>query len=199
MKMKLVMMSAVLLLITAGCQQNDTSKANKPATTTSIVEIKLTPEEVTNTRGNANIGAQMLVRKAVIKEMETYKYTPEEQAELDTAIENLKAEFFLNRTASKSVDVTDEEVLTVYKQNADKLKDADIEVVFPQIKQEIFLLKVNTAKAAFMNSLVDKYQLNDRIKEYYPLEEVKVEEAATTETPNSEEAPNTEATATSEE
>ena len=178
MKIKLAILSAALLFAAAGCGNDTTAKkttaAEKPAVKT---DITLTQEEVTNTVGNANIGAQLLVRKAIISEMEANKYSPEEQKELDNAIENLKVEFFLNRTASKRVAVTDEEVLATYKENGEKLKNIDIEVVFPQIKQEIFLYKVNNEKVAYMNSLVEKYKLNDRIKEYYKIEEPKAEEA----------------------
>lgn len=185
MRTKLMILSAVLLFAATGCG-NDTA-AKTTGTPVAKANITLTQEEIASTGENANAGAQLLVRKAVIKEMEGNKYTPEEQAELDNAIENLKVEFFLNRTASKKVVVTDEEVLATYKENGEKLKNADIEVVFPQIKQEIFMFKVNNEKVAYMNSLVEKYKLNDRIKEYYKLEEPKAEEPKAVETPASAE------------
>lgn len=185
MKTKLMILSAALLLTVTGCG-NDTAAKPNNGTATGKAEIKLTQEEIAGTGENANAGAQLLVRKAVIKEMEGNKYTPEEQKELDNAIENLKVEFFLNRTASKNVVVTDEEVLATYKENGDKLKNADIEIVFPQIKQEIFMFKVNNEKVAYMNSLVEKYKLNDRIKEYYKLEEPKAEEPKAAEAPKPE-------------
>lgn len=183
MKTKLFFLSAVFLLVMSGCGKEVASNnETKKEVSAPKVEINLTQEEVNSTDGNANLGAQLLVRKAVLKEMEANKYTPEEEKELNSAIENLKLEFFLNRTASKNVTVSDEEVLATYKENGEKLKDADIEVVFPQIKEKIFLYKVNNEKINYMNSLVEKYRLNDKIKEYYkPVEEtqeVKVPESA---------------------
>ena len=183
MKTKLFFLSAVFLLVMSGCGKEVASNnETKKEVSAPKVEINLTQEEVNSTDGNANLGAQLLVRKAVLKEMEANKYTPEEEKELNSAIENLKLEFFLNRTTSKNVTVSDEEVLATYKENGEKLKDADIEVVFPQIKEKIFLYKVNNEKINYMNSLVEKYRLNDKIKEYYkPVEEtqeVKVPESA---------------------
>lgn len=173
MKTKLFFLSAVFLLVMSGCGKEVASNnETKKEVSAPKVEINLTQEEVNSTDGNANLGAQLLVRKAVLKEMEANKYTPEEEKELNNAIENLKLEFFLNRTASKNVTVSDEEVLATYKENGEKLKNADIEVVFPQIKEKIFLYKVNNEKINYMNSLVEKYRLNDKIKEYYkPVEE----------------------------
>lgn len=173
MKTKLFFLSAVFLLVMSGCGKEVASNnETKKEVSAPKVEINLTQEEVNSTDGNANLGAQLLVRKAVLKEMEANKYTPEEEKELNSAIENLKLEFFLNRTASKNVTVSDEEVLATYKENGEKLKNVDIEVVFPQIKEKIFLYKVNNEKINYMNSLVEKYRLNDKIKEYYkPVEE----------------------------
>lgn len=173
MKTKLFFLSAIFLLVISGCGKEVANNNEvKKEVSTPKIEINLTQDELNNTGGNANLGAQLLVRKAILKEMEAYKYTPEEEKELNSAIENLKLEFFLNRTASKKVTVTDEEVLATYKENGEKLKDADIEVVFPQIKEKIFLYKVNNEKIGYMNSLVEKYRLNDKIKEYYkPVEE----------------------------
>lgn len=173
MKTKLFFLSAVFLLVMSGCgKEVANNNETKKEVSAPKVEINLTQEEINSTGGNANLGAQLLVRKAILKEMEVYKYTPEEEKELNSAIENLKLEFFLNRTASKKVTVSDEEVLATYKENGEKLKDADIEVVFPQIKEKIFLYKVNNEKINYMNSLVGKYGLNDKIKEYYkPVEE----------------------------
>ena len=173
MKTKLFFLSAVFLLVMSGCGKEVASNnETKKEVSAPKVEINLTQEEVNSTDGNANLGAQLLVRKAVLKEMEANKYTPEEEKELNSAIENLKLEFFLNRTASKNVTISDEEVLATYKENGEKLKNADIEVVFPQIKEKIFFYKVNNEKINYMNSLVEKYRLNDKIKEYYkPVEE----------------------------
>lgn len=173
MKIKLFFLSAIFLLAMSGCGKEVASNNEiKKETSTPNIEINLTQDEINSTGGDANIGAQLLVRKAILKEMEINKYTPEEEKELNSAIENLKLEFFLNRTASKKVIVSDEEVLATYKENGEKLKDADIEVVFPQIKEKIFLYKVNNEKISYMNSLVEKYRLNDKIKEYYkPVEE----------------------------
>lgn len=150
---KLIIISTLLALFSA-CNQT----LNQPNNT-----LSLTKEELATIGNNSNAAASLLVKKAVEKEMSTYQYTTEEKQELDKAIENLKLEFFLNRVASKNTVVNDVEVLQIYKDNADKLKDSDIIKVLPEIKQ-----RVSEEKVKYMNSLVTKYDLNNILKKYFP-------------------------------
>lgn len=150
---KLIIISTLLALFSA-CNQT----LNQPNNT-----LSLTKEELATVGNNSNAAASLLVKKAVEKEMSTYQYTTEEKQELDKAIENLKLEFFLNRVASKNTVVNDVEVLQIYKDNADKLKDSDIIKVLPEIKQ-----RVSEEKVKYMNSLVTKYDLNNILKKYFP-------------------------------
>lgn len=173
---KLIILSIVLAIFSA-CNQTTSSQVKKQN-----IKLELTQDELASIGNNSNAGASILVRKAIEKEMANYKYTPEEEKELEKAIENVKMEFFLNRTASKNTHVADVEVLQVYKDNADKLKDADIIQVLPEIKNQIFLQRVGEEKIKYMNSLVEKYDLNTILKKYFPdtkkeiKEEVKQEE-----------------------
>lgn len=166
---KLIILSIILSLFSA-CNQT-TSQQSKNQN----IKLELTQDELASIGNNSNAGASLLVRKAVEKEMVSNKYTPEEEKELEKAIENLKIEFFLNRKASKNTQVTDVEVLQVYKDNAEKLKDADIVQVLPEIKNKIFLQKVGEEKIKYMNSLVEKYDLNSILKKYFPEIEKKEE------------------------
>ena len=137
------------------------------------VEIKLTQEDLKNAGNNKNIGASILVKKSILKEMSEYKYTPEEEKTLEDTLENVQIEFYLNNLASKKVTVTDEEVLKVYNNNIDKLKNIDKNTALSQIKHQIFLQKVTNEKTEYMNSLVNKYDLNTLLNKYFPLPENK--------------------------
>lgn len=167
---KLIIISTLLALFSA-CNQT----LNQPNNT-----LSLTKEELATVGNNFNAAASLLVKKAVEKEMSTYQYTTEEKQELDKAIENLKLEFFLNRVASKNTVVNDVEVLQIYKDNADKLKDSDIIKVLPEIKEKLFLQRVSEEKVKYMNSLVTKYDLNNILKKYFPNININEKEALET-------------------
>lgn len=156
MKKYLLLGSIILLLIT-GCS-NITPK------------VELTPIEITKLNGDSNKGAELLIREAILNDMTKYNYTLEEKEALKENKENLEIEFYMNRLAVKKVNVSDEEVLAIYNANKDKLKDIKMEIALPQIREQLFLQKVNNEKINYINSLIEKNQLNDKIKLYFPKE-----------------------------
>ena len=167
MKKQLFALS-ILVLLFGGCktQENTTGKNSK---------INLTQEEVKEAENNSNIAAQTLVKKAILKEMSETKYTEDEKKELEEIKKNIEMEYFLNKKAMETTKIDDMEVLQVYQNNADKLKDVDITVVLPQLKEQMVLQKREEEKVKYMNSLVEKYKLNDELKKYFPETENKEE------------------------
>ena len=167
MKKQLIILLAFALLL-GGCG-NEESKAPKVAT------IKLTEQEIKDAGNNSNIGAQILVKKAVLKEMNGVKYTEDEKKELEELKKNVEIEYFLNKKAMETTNVDDMEVLQVYQNNIDKLKEADIVTILPQLKEQMLLQRREEEKVKYMNSLVEKYDLNSELKKYFPEIEKSVE------------------------
>ena len=81
------------------------------------MQIKLTKEEIEKLGGNKDGIAQLLVRKAILAEMEKKKYTEEEKKYLEEMKINIEVEFYLNSIAQKSVQIYDYELLEIYKNN----------------------------------------------------------------------------------
>ena len=156
-KMRKYILLGILSVVLIGCS-NTSSK------------IELTPSEIREVENNQNEIAGILIKKAILKDMNGYKYDREEKEALDEAKENLEIEFYMNRLAVKKVNVSDEEVLAIYNANKDKLKDIKMEIALPQIREQLFLQKVNNEKINYINSLIEKNQLNDKIKLYFPKE-----------------------------
>lgn len=147
------------ILILGGCEA---PKSNKN------INITLTQEEIKNVKGDQNQAAAILVNKAILKEMSEVKYTEEELKQLDALKENLEKEFFLTKMGRERAVVSDAELLSVYQENADKLEKLDPEVVLPQIKEQILIQKANQEKINYVNSLVEKYDLNSKLKAAFP-------------------------------
>lgn len=173
MKKQLFALS-ILVLLFGGCktQENATEKNSK---------ITLTQEEVKEAENNSNIGAQILVRKAILKEMSRVKYTEEEKKELEEIKKNVEIDYFLNKKAMETTKVDDMEVLQVYQNNADKLKNTDITIILPQLKEQMILQRREDEKVKYMNTLVEKYNLNEELKKYFPNTENKKEEVKSNE------------------
>ena len=167
MKKNLIILGAFVFLL-SGCGTEQKPKE---------VKISLTEQEVKDSENNSNAAAQILVKKAVLKEMENVKYSEEEKKELEEIKENIELEYFLNKKAMETANVDDMEVLQVYQNNIDKLKDADITAVLPQLKDQMLFQRREEEKVKYMNSLVEKYKLNDELKKYFPESENKEETA----------------------
>ena len=143
------------------------------------MEIKLTKEELKRLNGNKDGIAQLLVRKAVLTEMKNREYTEEEKKYLEEMKLNMEIEFYLNSIAQKTVQIYDYELLEVYKNNAELLKDKNTVEIYPQLQQALFNQKLGEEKVKVINEIVEKYKINDVLKEY-----IKVEESAKKEEEN---------------
>lgn len=134
------------------------------------MQIKLTKEETEKFNGNKDGIAQLLVRKAILTEMEKKEYTEEEKKYLEEMKLNMEIEFYLNSIAQKMVQIYDYELLEVYKNNAELLKDKNTVEVYPQLQQALFNQKLGEEKVKVINEIVEKYKINDVLKEYIKLE-----------------------------
>jgi|GEM_PF-3289306 len=157
------------LLISCNTSGGTSSAANK--------EITLTKEEEEIANKNPNIIAQLLVKKAIQKEMANDPFTADEKKQIDLAKEEIEINAFLNKhsqeVARKNTLVTDEEVLKVYEDNKDKFgTDINPETALPQLKQLIYNQKfnavLNEARINLVNQFVEKHKLNDILKKYVP-------------------------------
>ena len=82
-KMRKYILLGILSVVLIGCS-NTSSK------------IELTPSEIREVENNQNEIAGILIKKAILKDMNGYKYDREEKEALDEAKENLEIEFYLN-------------------------------------------------------------------------------------------------------
>ena len=138
--------------------------------------IKLTKKELETLGENKDAVAQLLVRKAILAEMENKEYTEEEKKYLEEMKLNMEIEFYLNSIAQKTVQVYDYELLEVYKNNTELLKDKNTVEVYPQLQQALFNQKLGEEKVKVINGLVEKYKINDILKEYIKVEEPEIKE-----------------------
>ena len=124
--------------------------------------IKLTKKELEALGENKDAIAQLLVRKAILEEMEKKEYTEEEKKYLEEMKLNMEIE---------TVQIHDYELLEVYKNNAELLKDKNTVEVYPQLQQALFNQKLGEEKVKVINEIVEKYKINDVLKEYIKVEE----------------------------
>ena len=131
----------------------------------------MTKKELEVLGENKDAIAQLLVRKAILEEMEKKEYTEVEKDILKKWSLIWKLKFYLNSIAQKTVQIYDYELLEVYKNNTEALKDKNTVEVYPQLQQALFNQKLGEEKVKVINELVEKYKINDVLKEYVKIEE----------------------------
>lgn len=164
MKKKIILLSlGILVLGLVGCQTNkkDVTKNNKD-----IVTLTKNEKELAN--GNPNIGAQLLVRKAVLNEMKQADISDKEKFELEFIKDNIAINYYLEKMLDKNIQITEATIQQVYEENKDKFPDKSLEEVHDQIEQLLLEQMKNEKLIAYYNQLVDKYKLNDALKNEFP-------------------------------
>lgn len=132
--------------------------------------MELTKEELQAANGNKDLAAQLLVRKAVLEEIAKKEYTEEEKRYIEFLKVNAEIDYFLTSEAQKNVVVYDYELLELYKNNAEVLKDKKIEEVSEELKQALYSQKLAEEKSKILNSLIEKYGVNDILKTHFDKE-----------------------------
>ncbi|MHD0319492.1 hypothetical protein [Fusobacterium sp. THCT1E2] len=128
--------------------------------------IRLTEKELESVKENKDAVAQLLVRKAILTEMEAKEYSEEEKKYLEELKLNMEIEFYLGTLAQKNITISDYELLEIYKNNAEVLKDKNITEIYPQLQQSLINQKIGEEKLVIINGIVEKYNLNETLKEY---------------------------------
>lgn len=160
MKKSLGFLLVILALLTA-CN-NEASLDNKNT------KVELTKVEIEETKDNPNLAAQLLIKKAILKEMKNAKYTEKDKKELAKAKENTEIEYYLNKKADGMFFVDDDEVLTIYKNNNAQFKNVAPEQALVFIKNQLYSQKLMNERAKYINMLADKYEINETLKKMYP-------------------------------
>lgn len=128
--------------------------------------IKLTEKELENIKENKDAIAQLLVKKAILNEMKEKDYNEEEKKYLEELKTNMEIEFYLTSIAQNDVNISDYELLEIYKNNSEALKDKTITDVYSQLQQALINKKINEKKLGVINEIIEKHKLNEILKEY---------------------------------
>lgn len=166
----------LLLGLLLGCNQEGIKTNVGAEKMSGSNKITLTQQELEENK-DANLRAQLLVKKAVLNEMSIMKLTEEQNKKLNELKNNLEMEFFLEVQASKNVQIKDYEILELYKKNADKLKEGNVVDIFPKLQQALYVEKIASGKTVVLNEIITKYNLNDELKKYQSVQGVEKKEA----------------------
>lgn len=158
----------ILLLGLAGCQGNNNQPKPKAEQAPQQTQVTLSKEEKELANGNANIGAQLLVRKAVLAEMKTAALDEKEKFEMQFVKDEAAIAYYLHKTIGEKIEVSEDAIKKVYEENKEKLGEKKLKDVHDEIKAAIVNNVQNERLVDYYNGLVEKYKLNDALKAEFP-------------------------------
>lgn len=134
------------------------------------LELSKRDKELAN--GDANIAAELLVQKAILKEAKEEKLTEEEQYNLDLAKQEVEVNFYLQKKFDKEFSnvsaVSEEEAKKYYNDHKAEIGNTPFETVKDAIVNEIVYLRQTQIVHKYYEDLAEKYKINDILNKEYP-------------------------------
>lgn len=146
-----------------GCESGTTATTKSVEKKEEIAKIELTEEEKALDK---NVVAKLLVYKALLAETNQASYTEDELKRIEISQNELKINYFIDREIRKIVQVSQDEISVFYKENKKKLyPKKSLEKVLNDVYNRVYNIKYEKLKVSKYNEIIEKYKLNDLLKE----------------------------------
>ena len=111
--------------------------------------VELTSEEKKQFHGNEEAIREILLSRAVLSSAEKYKFTDEENEELEYLFKNTKSKYYIDKKIESKINVGEDEVTKVYNENKGNFDAQGI--AFSQAKEIIQRDLLNQQVSTFEN------------------------------------------------
>jgi hypothetical protein len=104
--------------------------------------------------------------KIMLEEMKKEDFLTAEADEIEEIKDKVQINYYIEKSLSGKVNVTEDEVKNFHEMNKESFLNFTIADAYTQIYNFLFQQKINNDRLEIMKKVVDKYKLNDIIKEY---------------------------------
>lgn len=104
--------------------------------------------------------------KIMLEEMKKEDFFTAEADELEEIKDKVQINYYIEKSLTGKVNVTEDEVKNFHEMNKESFLNFTIADAYTQIYNFLFQQKINNDRLEIMKKVVDKYKLNDIIKEY---------------------------------
>lgn len=134
--------------------------------------LKLNKRDKELANGNSDVAAEILIKKAILKEAKKEKLTDEEQYNLDLAKQEVEVSFYLQKKFDKESGqafvVNEEEAKKYYDEHKSEIGNVSFETIKEAIENEIIIQRQAEISYKYYDSLAKKYKINDILAKEYP-------------------------------
>lgn len=128
--------------------------------------VTLSKKDILFSKGDPNIIKSILLQNLLNQEAIKKTFFEDNKEELETINKEIRLKYYVNVLCSKDVSVSDEEVSKYYVDNTKDFEGVDMQYAYSQISNYLYQLKVNENTNKFIESIVQKYNLDKEIEKY---------------------------------
>ena len=129
-------------------------------------DLVLTNDEVKYMSNNSVRITAKYFDKIMIEEMGKENFIETNKEEIDEIKDKVLVNYYIEKSLSGKVTVTEDEVKNFHEMNKESFLNFTIADAYTQIHNFLFQQKINNDRLEIMKKVVDKYKLNDIIKDY---------------------------------
>ena len=129
-------------------------------------ELVLSNDEVKYMSNNSVRITAKYFDKIMLEEMKKEDFFTAEADEIEEIKDKVQINYYIEKSLSGKVNVTEDEVKNFHEMNKESFLNFTIADAYTQIYNFLFQQKINNDRLEIMKKVVDKYKLNDIIKDY---------------------------------
>ena len=129
-------------------------------------DLVLTNDEVKYMSNNSVRITAKYFDKIMLEEMKKEDFFTTEADEIEEIKDKVQINYYIEKSLSGKVNVTEDEVKNFHEMNKESFLNFTIADAYTQIYNFLFQQKINNDRLEIMKKVVDKYKLNDIIKDY---------------------------------
>ena len=129
-------------------------------------ELVLSNDEVKYMSNNSVRITAKYFDKIMLEEMKKEDFFTAEADEIEEIKDKVQINYNIEKSLSGKVNVTEDEVKNFHEMNKESFLNFTIADAYTQIYNFLFQQKINNDRLEIMKKVVDKYKLNDIIKDY---------------------------------
>ena len=129
-------------------------------------DLILTNDEVKYMSNNSVRITAKYFDKIMIEEMKKENFVNAHNDEVSEMEDKVLVNYYIEKSLSGKVNVTEDEVKNFHEMNRDSFLNFTLADAYTQIHNFLYQQKINNDRLEIMKKVVDKYKLNDIIKDY---------------------------------
>lgn len=128
--------------------------------------VTLKKEDIVFSKGDPNLIKSMLLFELLTIKANKTDFFSKNEKEIDILKKEVRIKYFVQITCSKNIEITTEMVSKFYVDHTKEFEGVDMQVAYDNIASYLFQTQMDKNTNKYINSIIEKYNLNEEVKKY---------------------------------